>query len=486
MKWQERGPLCMLCIALVLVVSTVFVGQASMQVLAQQGTLSNEPHVTDPDLIVQTVVTGLRLPTDMEFLSENDILVVEKDLGTVRHIVNGTLLPEPLLDVSVASRAERGMLGIAAGQESASVFLYFTESPAGDGSDNAGVEPLGNRLYKYELKDGRLVNGRLLLDLPAVSPFHNGGKIKIGPDGNLYVIVGDQQDPGQVPQLHRTTTQNVKNSVYPDGTGGILRITQGGEPVQNVLGGEHPTDLYYAYGIRNSFGIAFDPVTGNLWDTENGPDRDDEINLVEPAFNGGWRAVQGFAGSDIELVEFPGTSANEKSLYGIAEQLYFRMQGLGGKYSDPEFVWRIPAVPTGMVFLDSDRLGEEYRDDLLVGSFKYGVIYDFELSDGRTSLELDGALADKVENSPDASEDIIFGRNFGPIVDLEIGPDGYLYVLSIDGKLHRILAATHAAAVVPELSLDEMKAHLFLGAILAVTIAYAWVVRKRQGLVLPC
>lgn len=447
--------------------------QALAQSVPPQG-----PYMTDPDLAVQTVVTGLRSPTDMEFLSENDLLVLEKNHGTVRWVVNNTLLPEPLLDVSVASRAERGMLGIAAASDT--VFLYYTESIA-DGSDNIGVEPFGNRLYKYELQNGRLVNGRLLLDLPAVSAFHNGGKIKIGPDGNLYVVVGDQQDPGQVPQLHRTTTQNVRDSIYPDGTGGILRMTQDGTAVENILGGEHPSDLYYAYGIRNSFGIAFDPVTGKLWDTENGPDRDDEVNLVEPGFNSGWRVIQGFADSpdDVsKLIEFPGMSGNEGSLYGMTEQLYFRLQSLGGKYSDPEFVWSIPAVPTGIAFLDSDKLGERYHNDLMVGSFKYGVIYDFDLNDGRTSLELGGALADRIENSPDASQDIIFGRNFGPIVDLEVGPDGYLYVLSIDGRLYRILTVAQAAAVIPELP-GEARIPLFLGAVLAATISYARIVRKR-------
>jgi hypothetical protein len=171
-------------------------------------------------------------------------------------------------------------------------------------------------------------------------------------------------------------------------------------------------------------------------------------------------------------------STNEGSLYGITEQLYFRLQGLGGKYSDPEFVWSTPAVPTGIAFLDSDKLGKGYRGDLLVGSFKYGAIYDFDLNADRTSLELDGALADKIENSPDASDDIILGRNFGPITDLEVGPDGYLYVLSLDGRLYRILTVAQAAAVVPEL--PETGIPLLLGAVFAATISYAWVIRKRQ------
>ena len=76
---------------------------------------------------------------------------------------------------------------------------------------------------------------------------------------------------------------------------GVLRMTQNGQPVNDtgILGDEHPLDLYYAYGIRNSFGMDFDPITGNLWDTENGPSYGDEINLVEPGFNSGWQAITG-------------------------------------------------------------------------------------------------------------------------------------------------------------------------------------------------
>ena len=133
-----------------------------------------------------------------------------------------------------------------------------------------------------------------MLDLPAkVASHHNGGRIAIGPDNNVYLIVGDLQEPGQTPLAHITTAQNIANSLYPDGTSAILRMTQDGKPVNNILGGTYPLELYYAYGIRNSFGIDFDPVTDKLWDTENGPDFGDEFNLVEPGFNSGWRRIQG-------------------------------------------------------------------------------------------------------------------------------------------------------------------------------------------------
>ena len=126
-------------------------------------------------------------------------------------------------------------------------------------------------------------NPELLLELPA-SPGsdHNGGSLVIGPDDNLYLVVGD---------LSFTNSQisNVDRGIQADGRGGILRITQDGKVVEPaLLGNQHPLDMYYAYGIRNSFGIDFDPETDNLWDTENGPGFGDEINLVEPGSNSGW------------------------------------------------------------------------------------------------------------------------------------------------------------------------------------------------------
>ena len=135
-------------------------------------------------------------PTTMDFLGPNDLLVLEKDNGTVRRVVNGTLLSESLLDVNVATEGERGMLGIAVAKDQnnsnqndhpRSVLLYYTEAKTKDGG-----EPIANRLYRYQLVNDRLVNPKLILDLPiSPGPFHNGGKIRIGPDNNVYIIIGD-------------------------------------------------------------------------------------------------------------------------------------------------------------------------------------------------------------------------------------------------------------------------------------------------------
>jgi aldose sugar dehydrogenase len=146
--------------------------------------------------------------------------------------------------------------------------------------------PLGNRLYRYELVNNKLINPKLLLDLPARGSVHNSGKMIIGPNNDIYLVIGDVS-------ANQSQIKNFLNGSAPDGRGGILRITHNGKAIKkgddaNILGKKNPLNLYYAYGILNSFRIDFDPVTKKLWDTENGPRFGDEINLVNPGFNSGW------------------------------------------------------------------------------------------------------------------------------------------------------------------------------------------------------
>jgi glucose/arabinose dehydrogenase len=387
------------------------------------------PTLNDSKLKVQTIFKGLQLPTTMAFLGPNDILVLEKEKGTVDRIVNGNLIAKPLLKVNVASEVERGMLGIAISKnENANahpfVFLYFTEKLTGSGSENTkNVEKdieehseIANRVYRYEFVNGMLVNPKLLLDLPGTpGPRHNGGAIIIGPDNNLYIPIGDLDG-------HNTEAQNVEDGGPPDGTGGILRITQDGKPVgEGIIGQSSPANKYFAYGIRNSFGLDFDPVTGKLWDTENGPSYGDEINLVEPGFNGGWLQVQGKAPPDFDqskLVDFGGK----------------------GKYRDPEFSWFNPVGPTKILFLNSIKLGEQYQNDVFVSNIHNGTIYHFKLNTDRTAFVLKGPLADKVADTDNENKGIVFGSNFAGISDMVVGPDGYMYVVSLGrGIIYRIV-----------------------------------------------
>ena len=373
-----------------------------------------EPTIKDLNLNVETVATGLALPTTMAFIGPNDILVLEKNKGTVQRIVNGQMLAEPLLRVNVSSEVERGMLGIATSQDNqtgkSNVFLYYTESEGG--------EPVASRLYRYELTNEKLVNPVLLLDLPAVpGPRHNAGNIMIGPDNNLYVSVGDLDG-------HITSAQNVKGTSGLDGSSAILKITQDGQAVgQGMLGESGISKKYYAYGLRNSFGMDFDPVTGKLWDTENGASYGDEINFIEPGFNSGWLQVQGMAPDNFNIEDLE------------------NFQGKGN-YSDPEFVWTDTVGPTAIKFFGSDILGNQYKNDIFVSDITQGNIYHFDLIGNRTNLILDGLLADKRSNNSTENQDIIFGEGFGGISDLEVGPyDGYLYVVSLGhGNIYRIVS----------------------------------------------
>ena len=389
-----------------------------------------KPKILDSHLKVEQVVGGLDTPTTMAFLGPNDILVLEKDKGTVQRIVNGKLQGQPLLDVKVATSVERGMCGIAISKHDSKtyVFLYYTEISGNDGADRQGEEPMGNRLYRYELVDNKLINPTLLLDLPATpGPRHNGGAIIIGPGNNLYVPIGDVDGSFRGPSS-QTITQNYQSGKDADGRSGILRITQDGQPVgEGILGNDIPLRLYYAYGVRNSFGLGFDPVSGKLWDTENGPGNSDEINLVEPGFNSGWQEVMGLA-------------KNEK---GFDEANLVDFNGKG-HYRDPELVWLNTAGPTALLFMTSSKLGSQYLNSMFVSDVHNGRIYHFELTSDRAHLNLPPQLAGKIIKNPRASglDKIIFGEDFGGITDLKIGPDGYLYVVSIGlGKIFRIVPA---------------------------------------------
>jgi aldose sugar dehydrogenase len=409
--------------------------------------------IRDPNLQAEELVTGLLRPTAMAFLgdSSDDILVTFKDNGTVRRIIDGVLQPEPLLDVAVANNNgtnERGMLGMAVAEQNETttyVFLYYTESGGGqDGDDSAGVVPAGNRLYRYELVENgdsaELINPKLLLDLPArPGPRYNGGPLLVSQNQNgtvVYLLIGDLD--------HRESqTENYEDGPPPDGTGGILAIDVEGNPLPNPVlveqvngeeenGEEEENGMlpyYYSYGIRNGFGLAFDPVTGYLWDTENGPDWFDEINLVLPGFNSGWADIQGPAsapeneGADPgeDLVDFGGT----------------------GVYREPEFAWQNTVGVTAIHFLNSTALGAEYANDIFVGDINNGRLYHFDLNQDRTGLLLQGVLEDKVANTVQELDTVIFGTGFRSISDIETGPDGYLYFLLYGpGKIFRIAPAT--------------------------------------------
>ena len=389
-----------------------------------------KPKLFDSHLKITTVAEGLSTPTTMAFVGPNDILVLEKDTGMVKRIVDGKVLPKPVLDVNVANSVERCLCGIAVAKNGSTthVFLYYTEIDGTDGEDKAGKQPIGNRVYRYDLSGDALINPLLLMDLPAnPGPRHNSGNIMIGPDKNIYVEIGDVDGSFKTSESE-TKTQNYKNGVDPDGRGGILRITQDGQPTDGILGDTIPLRLYYAYGIRNSFGMDFDPVSGNLWDSENGPGNGDEINLVLPGFNSGWQQVQGLASQE--------TSFSESDLEDFNGK---------GHYADPKLVWVNTAGPTAVKFLNSAKLGTTYENDMFVGDVHNGRIYHFDLTADRKDLVLPQELSSRVIEKPSSPgvSNIVFGDGFGGVTDLEVGPDGNLYVVSIGlGSIFQISPAS--------------------------------------------
>src|SRR6187551_1863200 len=424
-----------------------------------------EPTIEVDDLKLNKVFEGFKFPTSMAFLGSDDILVLEKNNGTVQRLLHGKIVEEPVLDVSVANYVERGMLGIAIDNKNTSskyddrygrtpyVFLYYTESSDenntldenGDGKDCELCNPIGHRLYRYELHDDKLVNPQLLLDIPSnpglSGSSHIGGALVIGPDNNIYLTTGDGescQDNSCKDGIQNKTTNaqtaNVLEGRPPEGRGGILRVDQDGRVIEGIFSDKYPLNLYYAIGIRNSFGIDFDPVTGNLWDTENGPTAGDEINMVYRGFNSGWALIQGFSKND-----FMGTGATPYDL------VYFGK----GSYSEPKFSWVTPIGVTALEFLNSSKLGTGYQNNMFVGDINNGLLYRFILNEARNDLSFDNGyaentapLADREVNDPKENQPIVFGQGFGGITDLQTGPDGYLYVLSYTGSLFRILPST--------------------------------------------
>ncbi len=387
------------------------------------------PQLNDEALRVEPVIEEeLLFPTSMVFVDNDTLLVTQKNDGDVISIINGTVKSQPAVSVEINNEGFKGLLGIAAMEKPSSsshtkfVFLYFTESLGGDQTRN--------RVYRYEWNQENqvLVNGTMILDLPAEpESVHNGGKLEADRNGNLYAVIGDLSRDGQL--------QNVRQGPAADDTSVIIRIIQNGSGAADnpfSKSSNERMQKYYAYGIRNSFGLAIDPISGLLWDTENGPDSYDEMNIVHPGFNSGWNQIMGpISHSSIEQEN-------------LEEEL---MIFDGSKYADPIFSWKDPVGLTDLEFLNSTALGLEYAYNLFVGDINNGNLYYFELNDSRTGIKLDDNdledLTDQVADDEQQLSEIVFGSGFEEgITDIETGPDGFLYILTFNGSIYRILPVT--------------------------------------------
>ncbi|HJY27419.1 MAG TPA: PQQ-dependent sugar dehydrogenase, partial [Pyrinomonadaceae bacterium] len=443
------------------------------------------PTVLNDNLTVSTVIAGLDQPTSMTFIGPNDFLVLEKATGKVQRIVNGALQSTPL-DLAVNNASERGLLGIALHpnfSQNGFVYLYWTESSTGVDTANIDQVPLlGNRVDRYVWNGSTLAFDRNLIKLRALQQDagqpsrgnHNGGVIRFGPDGKLYIIFGDNGRRGFLQNLK--TGGPVPDDQFggpePDNahmTGVILRLnddgsTPGDNPFFNAstnLTGEAALNLkkVFAYGVRNSFGMDFDPLSGALWTQENGDDAFDEINRVTAGFNGGWIQVMGPVSrvDEFKSIETTYGAGNLQQLRwppsntaATAQEALSRMYMLpGAQYIDPEFSWKYALAPSPIGFVRGRGLGPQFEGDLFVGASRTtllnGFLFRFKLTADRQHFSFtDPRLADRVADNVDKfdlteSESLLIGKDFGITTDIQTGPNGNLFVVSLsNGAVYEI------------------------------------------------
>ena len=462
-----------------------------------------QEQLADPNLTVSVVASGFAQPIAMAFIGPDDILVTEKATGQVKRVTNGAT--QVVLDLAVNSNSERGLLGIALHPKFPAtpyVYLYNTESSTGADSTAVADVPLrGNRVDRFRWNGSVLVFDRNIIRLrsfqndrnnvanpalPVLRGNHNGGVLRFGPDGKLYVVIGDNGRRGWTQNILEGLITNTSGQIADDEFGGpepddahltgvILRLNddgstprdnpfhESGEQVGRRIGGSLGAEVgdnlqrVFAYGVRNSFGMTFDPKKGDLWTTENGGRAFDEINRVERGFNGGW--VQ-FMGPLSRVAEFKGleiaAGVGANGPAGLQQQRFpataiadtpedarFRLFDVPGSHPrDPEFSWKYVVPPAGLGFVEGTGLGAQYDGDLIVGSAvartaNRGHLYRFRLNGGRNRFMFDDdrlkdKVADNVATDDFTSEgdEILFGTNFGIVTHIETGPDGALYLVS--------------------------------------------------------
>jgi glucose/arabinose dehydrogenase len=461
------------------------------------GASAQEPGVLDPNLEVRTAVSGLSQPVSMSFIGPGDMLVLEKASGQIKRVVDGTV-QGVVLDLAVNSASERGLLGIALHPrfgDNGFVYLFWSESNTGaDSNSLAAVDLLANRIDRFRWNGSSLVLDRNIMRFRAFQqdagqPLrgnHNGGVLRFGSDGKLYAIVGDTGRRGQM--------QNLVNGPFGPGipddqfggpepddahrTGVIVRLNDDGTaPTDNpffgvgaTIGGQVGANIQklFAYGVRNSFGMAFDPESGDLWEQENGDDSFSELNRVEPGMNSGWVQIMGPAS---RVAQFKAIETDPTAPQPFAPGGYFGLQQIrwlptniadtpeealsrlfmlpGARFSDPELSWKFELGPGGIGFLEGRALGPQYEGDLFMGGsrdfLEGGHLFRIQLTGNRRKVAVDDPrLEDRVADNINKweiteSESLLFGRNFGLVTDIQTGPDGHLYVVSnTHGVVHEI------------------------------------------------
>ncbi len=448
-------------------------------------TQSSGPSMTDPNLSVHTVISGLSQPTSLAFVGNNDFFVLEKDTGKVRRVLNGAL-QATVLDLAVNSNSERGLLGVALDpyfKLNRFVYLYWTESSTGNDSTNAADVPvLGNRVDRYVWNGTTLTFDRNLIKLRAYQadpnqPLrgnHNGGIIRFGVDGKLYILMGDNGRRGFLQNV--TSGAPVPDDQFggpdPDNahlTGFVLRLNSDGttptdNPFYNAstnLTGEAAANIkkLFAYGVRNGFGLGVDPLSGNLWDQENGDDAFDEMNRVTAGSNNGWVQMMGpstrvaqfkqiettYGAGNLQQLRWSPTLIADTPADAIS-RLYMLP---GAHYNEPEFSWKYAVAPSALGFVQGRGLGPQFEGDMFVGASRTflsgGFLFRFRLTPDRLHFSFDDSrLNDLVADNLDKfditeSESLLIGKDFGITTGIETAPNGNLFVVSnTNGAVYEI------------------------------------------------
>jgi glucose/arabinose dehydrogenase len=453
------------------------------------------PSLVDSNLQVRPTFAGLVTPVSMAFLGANDILVLEKNTGQVKRILDGAL-QGTVLDLAVNFASERGLLGIALHPQfpaDPGVYLYWTESSTGVDTDVLReTSLLGNRVDRFVWNGATLTADHNLIRIRAVQEDagqpargnHDGGVLRFGPDGKLYIFVGDVGRRGNLQNLRcgpidvydcppaSPVADDQFGGPEPDDahlTGVVLRLNpDGSTPVDNpffgagaAMGGAVGENIQqiFSYGHRNSFGMAFDPQSGDLWLQENGDDAFSELNRVLPGMNGGWVQIMGPVS---RLAEFKAIETSPEffglqqirwpptNIADTVEEALSRLFMLpGAHYADPVFSWKFEVSPGGIGFITGRVLGPQYDGDLIMGGARDfllgGHLFHFNLTGNRRKIGVDDPrLEDRVADNLDKweiteSESLLFGTGFGIVTDVHTGPDGRLYVVSLThGTIYQI------------------------------------------------
>ena len=351
-------------------------------------------HATAP-YTVTTLASTLHAPWALAFLPDGKILITEKLPGALRILDQHGVLSGPVSGVAaVSSSPEFGLLDVALDPRfAANHRIFFTFFEWVDGNDS------NTYVARARLDDaaGTLSEVKVIFRTTPAIPTQGslsaatktGGRIAIGPDGNLFVVIGDRDSAGASPW-------DVAQKLDTD-LGKTIHITPEGKPAPGNPFADTPGALpeIWAYGQRSQEGLAFDPATGQLWETEHGPRGGDELNLIERGKNYGWPVIT-------HGIDYGGSPVGD----GITAH-----DGM----EQPVYYWDPVIAPSGLAFYQG-KLFPEWKDSVFVGGLGGMLLDRLTLAGGRV-----------------VAEEALLTDLHARIRDVRVGPDGAVYVLTDSG-----------------------------------------------------